>query len=209
MNTSMFRSVPRFTRTLYGAQFLRQPQTVWRNFSTSEPVCDVPANTRSSPIAGLSQDVKPKLQRSDISQMSANISDFGRKSSALDKEPEYHLNVYSHKHNTHITLTRPNYEPMISFSCGNIGLRKAQRKTYDAAHQLSSYTLSMIQERGFLLEIKKLEVVLRGFGVGREAFTKALLGSEGRNIRHLVSKVTDGTRLKFGGPRSRQTRRLG
>ena len=59
------------------------------------------------------------------------------------------------------------------------------------------------------MEIKRLEVVFRDFGPGREAFTKVLLGSEGRNIRGLVSRVTDATRLKFGGTRSRKVRRLG
>ena len=54
-----------------------------------------------------------------------------------------------------------------------------------------------------------IEVVLRGYGPGREAFQKALLGQEGRDINQLVSKVTDGTRLKFGGTRSPAVRRLG
>lgn len=57
--------------------------------------------------------------------------------------------------------------------------------------------------------IVTLEVVLRGFGQGREAVTKALLGSEGRLLRGRVVKVSDGTRLKFGGTRSQNPRRLG
>ncbi|KAI5286083.1 hypothetical protein KEM54_000073 [Ascosphaera aggregata] len=127
----------------------------------------------------------------------------------------HHLHVFTHKHNTHITLTRPNSTVILSLSCGNIGLRKAQRKTYDAAHRLTAHTLSLIQERGYLnpldeeKRIKKIEVIFKGYGLGREAFTKALLGTEGKNIRPLVCKVTDATKLKFGGPRSRATRRLG
>ncbi|KAI5306359.1 hypothetical protein KEM56_001223 [Ascosphaera pollenicola] len=127
----------------------------------------------------------------------------------------YHLHVFTHKHNTHITLTRPNATVMLSLSCGNIGLRKAQRKTYDAAHQLTAHFFSMMREKEWLdtpkeeQRIRKIEVVFKGYGVGREAFTKALLGTEGKNIRPLVSKVTDATKLKFGGPRSRATRRLG
>jgi small subunit ribosomal protein S11 len=52
-------------------------------------------------------------------------------------------------------------------------------------------------------------VVYRGFGQGREAVTKAILGSEGRNIRNKIVRLTDATRLKFGGTRSPAPRRLG
>ena len=58
-------------------------------------------------------------------------------------------------------------------------------------------------------EIKRLELILRGFGAGREAVTKALLGTEGRFLRNKVIKVADATRLKFGGTRSKKPRRLG
>lgn len=97
----------------------------------------------------------------------------------------------------------------MSFSAGNIGFRKAARGTYDAAYQLAAYTLGRIYEGGLLGKIKKLEVVLRGFGVGREAVTKALLGAEGRLLRAKITQVSDATRLKFGGTRSKKPRRLG
>ena len=58
-------------------------------------------------------------------------------------------------------------------------------------------------------KIAAIEVVLRGFGPGREAVTKVLLGSEGRWVRGKIGKVTDATRLKFGGTRSPKPRRLG
>lgn len=66
-----------------------------------------------------------------------------------------------------------------------------------------------MQEEGLSDKIDSLEVVLRGFGVGREAVTKALLGTEGRTLRKKISQVSDATRLKFGGTRSRKPRRLG
>ncbi|KAK2863669.1 hypothetical protein FQN49_004115 [Arthroderma sp. PD_2] len=124
-------------------------------------------------------------------------------------EPPHHLHVYSHKHNTHITLTRPSGEPLLSLSTGNIGFHKGHRGGYDAAYQLASYTIGKIQERGFLMSINRLEVIMRGFGQGREAFTKALLGKEGKTLRERVVRVTDATRLKFGGTRSPRARRLG
>ena len=50
---------------------------------------------------------------------------------------------------------------------------------------------------------------MRGFGKGREAVTKALLGAEGRILRDKIRSVSDGTRLKFGGTRGQNPRRLG
>jgi small subunit ribosomal protein S11 len=94
-------------------------------------------------------------------------------------------------------------------STGNIGFKKAGRKTYDAAFQLAGYVMGRIQEQGLNMEINNLELTLRGFGLGREAVTKALLGSEGQFLRGKVVKISDATRLKFGGTRSKKPRRLG
>jgi small subunit ribosomal protein S11 len=131
----------------------------------------------------------------------------------------HHFHVYATKHNTHIALTGPNKDAIISLSAGNIGFRKAQRDKYDAVFQLAAYVMKSIQERGLLRagpddwtgrgKIRQLEVVLRGFGPDREAVTKALLGTEGRALRSRVVKISDGARLKFGGTRSPNLRRLG
>jgi small subunit ribosomal protein S11 len=126
-----------------------------------------------------------------------------------EEDERHHLHIYSTKHNTHITLTNPNRDALISVSCGNIGFRKAGRSTYDAAYQLAAFVFSRIQDKGLLPQIERLEVVYRGFGQGREAVTKAILGSEGRRIRPLVVRLSDSTRLKFGGVRSKKPRRLG
>ena len=123
--------------------------------------------------------------------------------------PPHHLHVYCHRHNTHITLTDGQRQPVISVSAGNIGFRKAARGTYDAAYQLGAYVMSRIQAQGLLAKIQSMEVILRDFGPGREAVTKILLGSEGRNIRSRITRVMDATRLKFGGTRGKKPRRIG
>ena len=120
----------------------------------------------------------------------------------------WHLHIYANKHNTHITLTQPNHNPVISLSCGNLGFRHSARKNFDAGWQLANYTLGKIQEKGFLGRIRELELCLRGFGKGREAVTKVLMGAEGRALRAKVVKVSDSTKLKFGGTRSKNIRRL-
>ncbi|KAG8169978.1 hypothetical protein KVR01_000723 [Diaporthe batatas] len=121
----------------------------------------------------------------------------------------YHFHIYSHKHNTHVTVTKPNRDAIVSLSCGNLGFRKSQRKHYDAAYQLGAYVIDKLQQQGWHKKINSLEVVLRGFGPGREAITKVILGNEGRLLREKIVKVSDATRLKFGGTRSKRPRRLG
>ncbi|KAI8945002.1 hypothetical protein F4801DRAFT_152305 [Xylaria longipes] len=125
-----------------------------------------------------------------------------------DYEP-FHFHIYAHKHNTHITVTKPNRNAIVSMSAGNIGFKKSKRGTYDAAYQLCAYVLDKLNQGGWHRKITSLEVVLRGYGTGREAATKVLLGNEGRLLRPFIKKVSDGTRLKFGGTRSPRPRRLG
>ncbi|POS80847.1 mitochondrial ribosomal protein subunit S18 [Diaporthe helianthi] len=133
----------------------------------------------------------------------------GADSSILEDGEPYHFHIYSHKHNTHVTVTKPNRDAIVSLSCGNLGFRKSQRKHYDAAYQLGAYVIDRLQQQGLHTTIGSLEVVLRGFGPGREAITKVILGNEGRLLRSKIVKVSDATRLKFGGTRSKKPRRLG
>lgn len=182
--------------------------------------------TRTAGLAGfgkgLSQELMEQTQRNAVEAEHTKVS---------SSEP-YHLNVYAHRHNMHLTFTEPSRDPILSMSAGDIGLRKAQRSTYDAAYQLASYFFRKLAEKQWRTGGKKMtnnptktiaslvrpgamgggpgiEVILRGYGPGREAFVKALLGTEGRQIKPLISRVTDATRLKFGGTRSHKVRRLG
>ncbi|KAF4534353.1 putative 37s ribosomal protein s11 protein [Lasiodiplodia theobromae] len=156
---------------------------------------------RQSPLG---YDRRPVNQGPSFAEMLSSDSNINYKpgEATLMEEPEpHHLHIVSSKHNTHLTLTRPDRNPIISIAAGNIGFRKAGRGSYDAAYQLAAFLLSNIQDRGLLMEIKRLELVFRGFGEGREAVRKAIMGSEGMNIRNRIVRVTDATRLKFGGTR--------
>ncbi|KAK5054643.1 hypothetical protein LTR84_001534 [Exophiala bonariae] len=185
-----------------------------------------PQRARAGNLSGFGKNLSQEL----TSQAQQNAID-AQHSKVSSSEP-YHLNVYAHRHNMHITFTEPSRDPILSMSAGDIGLRKAQRSTYDAAYQLAAYffrkmaekqwrtggkkmttnptkTISHIQRPGAMTGGVGIEVILRGYGPGREAFQKALLGTEGRQIKPLISRVTDATRLKFGGTRSHKVRRLG
>jgi small subunit ribosomal protein S11 len=134
----------------------------------------------------------------------------------------HQLHIMATRHNCHITVVRPpgyrnplngnvsnNRTVLMSVACGNLSFRHSARKHYDSAFQLASYVMGVLKSRGHIKDIHQLEVFLRGFGAGREAVTKALLGLEGAALRGKIVKVSDATRLKFGGTRSTKPRRLG
>lgn len=124
-----------------------------------------------------------------------------------DLEP-YHLHIHSHKHNTHVTCTKPNREPIISMSAGNIGYRKSRRGLYDSAYSLTKYVLDRLVHTGWPTKMRRVELVLRGYGQGRDAAIKVLMSPEGKIMRDKIVRVADSTRLKFGGTRSKRPRRL-
>ncbi|KAK0252402.1 hypothetical protein LTR91_007871 [Friedmanniomyces endolithicus] len=168
-------------------------------------------------------------------EMTSLLTDsFGGNLNAANADKPHRLHVYATKHNTHLTLVQPSrpasqtpssmgitgttasasdqkkiVDVLLSLSTGHVGFRKAGRGSYDAAYQLAAFTFKQIVEKGILNEIKYMEVVFRGFGAGREAVTKVLLGTEGRRLRGKITKVGDATRLKLGGSRSKKPRRLG
>ncbi|KAL8751128.1 MAG: hypothetical protein Q9199_006629 [Rusavskia elegans] len=188
-------------------QFLESIRAARNNNAFTKPSSSDLNSTLSSL---LSSAVNRTNVNSSPSYSSAYADIPGRSLADFPPLPQpHHLHIYATKHNTHITLTAPSRDPIISVSAGTIGFRKAARGTYDAAYQLGAYVMGRIQQQGLLAQIQHLEVVLRDFGPGREAVSKILLGSEGRNLRGRVVRVSDCTRLKFGGTRSKKPRRLG
>ncbi|KAI9728729.1 MAG: hypothetical protein M1828_002835 [Chrysothrix sp. TS-e1954] len=193
-----------------------------RQISTSTSLRATAPPKERSPL-GKFVDSRPNPTTSALDDLSA-LSDKGygrvqfRENSTPDQltdeterrfQNTHRLCIYTTKHNTHLTLSTPAAKPMVSLSCGNLGFRKANRGTYEAAYQTTALSLKRIQERGFLGRVEALEVAFRGFGPGRDAVTKCLLGPEGRGFRGKIVRVVDATRVKFGGTRSPRPRRLG
>ncbi len=194
--------------------------------TTSPGMADPPSSSSSSSspipsLSALSNNRSFQLQTPTTMDLYADIPGRANRGSnrlTYKAPPAPHrLHIYSTRHNCHITLAQGNRDALLSVSAGNLGFRKSQRGSYDAAYQLAAFVLSKITSQGMLSEeypgkggpIRSLEIVLRDFGPGREAFTKVFLGSEGRLLRTRVLRVMDSTRLKFGGTRSPKPRRLG
>lgn len=166
-------------------------------------------STQPDSMASLSQSMV--FQALNKSNIDTSVLSGAPSQATQKKEDElepYHFHIYAHKHNTHITCTKPNREPIISMSCGNIGFRKSRRGTFDSAYSLTKYVLERLIHTGWPMKIQRLELVLRGFGQGREAAVKVLMSPEGKVLRDKIVRVADSTRIKFAGTRSEKPRRL-
>ena len=196
---------------------LRQYSSTRLNRATETTTA--PSNTAPA------REFKPISEKiSQLAQQAANEAKSRPRSGVGPDEP-YHITVYAHKQNTIVAFTDPGRDIICTYSCGSLCLRHAQRKTFDASYQLASFLFRKMAEKSWKIGGKKsagatymlnsddvrrrgIELVFRGYGTGREAFSRAVLGSEGRLVKPLITTVTDNTRLKFGGVRSPAVRRL-
>jgi small subunit ribosomal protein S11 len=94
----------------------------------------------------------------------------------------------------------------VAISTGQLGFRKSARGEYEAGFQTAAKMFTIMEERGFL--DRDLEIVFKNFGKGRGAFEDALKGKEGDRVRGKIVRLSDNTKLKFGGTRSPKVRRL-
>ena len=175
-------------------------------YGRSSPAAkEVPAEENS--MASLTQSSVFKALGSSGIDTNVLSDAAARQPKERELEP-YHLHVLASKHNTHITCTKPNREPIISLSCGCLGYKKTRRSGFDSAYSLTKYVLERLIHNGWPMKIKRLEVIMRGFGQGRDAAIKVLMSPEGKVLRDKIVRVTDSTRLKFGGTKSKKPRRL-
>ncbi|WWC64571.1 uncharacterized protein I303_107182 [Kwoniella dejecticola CBS 10117] len=137
------------------------------------------------------------------------------KISGLTKEqtPTHTLNVKSTRNNIVLSFT-DDFGPVFGSVSGGSdkAFKNSQRSSYEAATQAS---IKMFEK---ILEFHRsqphanrlgLRVSFNGlFGMGREALSSALSGPEGQEIRSLIVRVEDKTKVKIGGTRAPKPRRL-
>jgi small subunit ribosomal protein S11 len=105
-----------------------------------------------------------------------------------------------------------------SWSGGSCGFKGVNRSGYEAGYQCAVRAFARVKQlaRESAAEMgggvgggaARFEVLFKGFGRGREAVYKALMTSEGDDVRPFVTRVTDNTPIKIGGTRAKKTRRL-
>lgn len=163
---------------------------------------------QGSAMGNLTKMLGPTMQAGEGESSLTSLKNDLLGRSAMEESEPYHFHIFSHRHNTHITVTKPSRDAIISLSCGNIGFKKGRRKQYDAAYQLTVYVLERLYDEGWDRKIDRMEVIMRGFGAGREAASKVLLGTEGSRLKDKIVRVADATRIKFGGTKSKNPRRV-
>jgi small subunit ribosomal protein S11 len=128
----------------------------------------------------------------------------------------YHINVSCTPNNTHIVMTDSSGHPIKSggWSGGSCGFKGVNRSGYEAGYQCAVRAFARVKQLAReSAEMSagggaRFEVLFKGFGRGREAVYKALMTSEGDDVRPFVTRVTDNTPIKIGGTRAKKTRRL-
>ncbi|CAG8681727.1 16436_t:CDS:1, partial [Cetraspora pellucida] len=140
-------------------------------------------------------DTTQKTSGSDVAKL---LSDF-----LVPSEELYRIHIHASYNNTIVSLTNSRKDVLINSSGGLVGFKKAQRGGYEAAHQAAAALVEKVKEKG--IKIKNVEVLIKGFGPGRDAAFKAIASPENP---WTVKRITDSTPLPFGGCRPRKARRL-
>ncbi len=113
---------------------------------------------------------------------------------------EGRLYVKSSFNNTIVSITDPKGNPLAWSSSGHCGFKGARKSTPFAATTAIERTLEEAKKYG----IKKLEVYLKGPGVGRDATLRFL-----RTKRDFdVELISDITPIPHNGPRPPKARRV-
>jgi len=96
----------------------------------------------------------------------------------------------------------------VVLSAGRLGLKHSKRATHEAGAATAMEALKRFTEiYPELRQYGKIELVLKGFGPGRQGALSTIFGPMGEVIRGRINRVTDATSLAIGGEKARNRRR--
>lgn len=101
-----------------------------------------------------------------------------------------------------IEQVRPRQEVVYQMTAGQQGFKGKKKRSPEAAFAATTALFKHMSEPGFLNE--PLEIVMHDFGPTRQVFQTVLFGKDGTRIRPYIKRLTDLTKIKFGGDRSRK-----
>ncbi len=130
--------------------------------------------------------------------------DAGRKERALSKVTKRHLekgilHIEATFNNTKAILTDEKGNAVVSSSAGALGFSGARKSTPYAAAKIGEF----LGEKGTMIGLKEVVVIIRGVGAGRESVLRAFSG-KGIQIR----SIKDMTPVPHNGPRPPKPRRV-
>ncbi len=114
--------------------------------------------------------------------------------------PYGQLHVLATFNNTIVTFTDQSGGVLVSSSAGACGFRGSKKSTAYAAQVAADKAAEAVKQ---LHGMSKVDVFVKGIGLGREAVVRAM---QGNNIQ--VETLTDVTGVPHGGCRPRKARRV-
>ena len=120
----------------------------------------------------------------------------------------YHIHINNSTRNTHITITNHKHDPIVVLSAGRLGLKHSKRGTHEAGAATAHEALKRFATKfPDVTDEGRIELVLKGFGPGRQGALSTIFGPMGEDIRGRINRVTDATTLAIGGAKAPNRRR--
>lgn len=123
-----------------------------------------------------------------------------RKKKVKRAVPYGQLHVLATFNNTIVTFTDKAGGALASSSAGACGFRGSKKSTAYAAQVAAEKAAQIVKQNNGM---SKVDVFVRGVGLGREAVIRSM---QGQNIQ--VESITDVTGVPHGGCRPRKARRV-
>lgn len=222
-------------RSIYNSSVLHQAQPnitpTTTTTTTTTTSSSVKTTIKESPLSELSRSIEDNIDNSQ--SQSATTASPSKQAKVNEKIVYWKLYSTFNRHNTRCTLVavvedlnfmenNPHlsynekvlyylqlpHKVKYSVTAGQLGFRKSQRQEYEAGFQVAAKMFKTIQERNYIGPNDKIELILKNFGKGREAFQAALLGKEGSYLKNNIVRISDSTVIRFGGNRPKKLRRL-
>lgn len=130
----------------------------------------------------------------------AEAAPVAKKKKAKRPVPYGQMHVYASFNNTIITLTDGNGSVLTTSSAGSCGFRGSKKGTAYAA-QIATERAAQAAKQ--LHGTSKVDVFIKGVGLGREAAVRSLSG-----LSIQVESIKDVTGVPHGGVRPRKARRI-
>jgi small subunit ribosomal protein S11 len=123
-----------------------------------------------------------------------------RRKKAKRSVPHGQLHVLATFNNTIVTFTDSNGGALTAASAGGCGFRGSKKGTAYAAQVATERAGAAVKQ---LYGMSKVEVFVKGIGLGREAAVRSLV-----NLDIQVESIRDVTGIPHGGVRPRKARRV-
>lgn len=132
--------------------------------------------------------------------MMAELSTAAKKKKAKRSVPYGQLHILATFNNTIVTFTDSKGGALVSASAGGCGFRGSKKGTAYAAQVAAEKASTAVKQ---LHGTTKVDVFVKGIGLGREAAVRTLANQDIR-----IEKIVDVTGIPHGGVRPRKARRV-